>query len=349
MNVQEKSFELDHRADVSRERWRGVALDQRIRAFQDTFIKHSDLADAEAMIDAKTFEIEHAYPFDDNDFEYKDTITYGSAILMIGESGAGKTTFAHQLMTKYPRIFTPNVTYLSTVYMRVPSSPTERAMGVALLNAMGHPDTKGNADDLLRRITILMRKCRVRRLLLDDFQDIPATRRKGIQTIGDWVRKLIDATPCLVIAMGTPDALVVRDSNDQLQRRMQATVELLPFVVTTTDPKVRGIALKRWSKIMESIDEKLPLAETSNLSDSGLSVRLLLGSNARFGHLSALLKHGIKVAFESGSEQITGAHLRIAFKRTFGSSADNGNPFEESYDGEPLTQPGQAFAQVKVK
>ena len=28
---------------------------------------------------------------------------------------------------------------------------------------------------------------------------------------------------------------------------------------------------------------------------------------------------------------------------TFGTAADHGNPFDEDYDGEPLTKPGQAF------
>ena len=330
-------------------RWQGVGIDARICEFEKMYIEHEDLLTAEEMIDCKAFEIEHAHALDDDDFVYNPTVTHGAGVLVIGESGAGKSTFAGQLLERKPRILTPTATYLPTVYMQVPLAPTEKSMCSALLAAMGHPDLKGNAVDLGKRVVQLMRRCRVRRLIIDDFQDIPATRIKGVQRMGDWVRRIIDATPCVVIAMGTPAALVVRDSNDQLQRRMQATVQLLPFVITGTNKNSDHSTARRWMKLLKSIDAKLPLAESSCLLDKSMAFPLIRATNARFGHLSALLKHGIKCAVEAGSERMDVVHLQKAFQRTFGTAADNGNPFDPDYDGEPLTNAGQAFARVVAK
>lgn len=333
---------------LARQRWKGTDVETRIREFRKIYIEHEDLAKAGQSIDCKAFEIEDAQALND-DFVYDPTATYGAGILVIGESGAGKSTFARQLCARHPPVRTATATYLPTVYMRVPSAPTERSMGNALLEAMGHPDRGGTATVLRGRAIQLMRSCRVRRLIIDDFQDIPATRIKGVQRMGDWLRAIIDATPCVVIALGTPAALVVRDSNDQLQRRMQAIHHLLPFLSTSTDKVLFRNSIVRWAKLMASIDARLPLAEASQLSSPKLAACLLQGTNARFGHLSALLAQGIRCAVESGSERMEITHLHTAFRRTFGSAADHGNPFDPDYDGEPLIGAGQAFARVVAK
>ena len=332
----------------NRGRWKGVDIETRIRELRKIYIEHEDLSKAEQSIDCKAFEIENAQALDD-DFVYDPTATYGAGILVIGESGAGKSTFARRLCARHPPVFTETATHLPTVYMRVPSVPTEKSMGSALLEAMGHPDRGGTATALRGRAIQLMRRCRVRRLIIDDFQDIPATRIKGVQRMGDWLRAIIDATPCVVIAMGTPAALVVRDSNDQLQRRMQAIHHLLPFLYTSRDKATYLDSLRRWFRLMASIDERLPMAEKSMLSSEELAPLLLTATNARFGHLSALLRQGVRCAVESGSERIEIPHLRTAFRRTFGSAADHGNPFDPNYDGEPLIGAGQAFARVVAK
>lgn len=336
---------------ASRECWLGASINERVKAIRSMYIAHSDLLNAESVIENKIFEIEGAHSFDDEHFQYVDTATYGSGILMIGESGAGKSTFAGRLLDRRRPQRTATETYLPAVYMRIPSGPTERSMGDALLNAMGHPERSGTADQLRIRCIHLMRKCRVRMLIIDDFQDIPASRTKGIKTLGDWLRRIIDGAPCLVVALGTPSAAVVRDSNEQLMRRMQATARILPFSVEGTGP-VAAVALKgtldRWCKLMAAVDAELPMAEASSLADTDLALRLLMGSNARFGHLNKLLQHGIKVAVAAGSERIERNHLVEAFKHTFGTAADHGNPFAEDYDGEPLTKPGQAFDRTKV-
>lgn len=334
-----------------RAKWRGVDLDVRSQAMKDLYIPHADLLEAETVIKHKIFEIEGRHRLNDDDFVYLETVQYGAGILLLGESGAGKSTFAGRLLAQHPSQRTDTATYLPAVYMNVPSGPTERSMGVELLQAMGHPDLSGNAQELRKRCTLLMRKCRVRMLFIDNFQDIPASRKLGIKTLGNWLRNIINGAGCLVIAMGTESAKIVRDSNPELERRMKATARLLPFSVEgITSPSRQDVAktFSRWYALMSQIDAALPMAESSNLGDPEIAVPLLMGSNARFGYLSEILQHSVKLAVKAGSERIELAHLSEGFVHALGDAAANGNPFLEGYDGEPLTKPGQAFDRLKA-
>jgi len=318
---------------------------------KDLYIAHADLLDAETLIKNKIFEIEGCPGLDEDDFVYLGTVQYGTGILLLGESGTGKSTFARRLLERHPPRRTETATYLPAVYMDVLGGPTERSMGVELLRAMGHPDLSGNANELRLRCTHLMRKCRVRMLLIDNFQDIPASRKLGIKTLGNWLRNIINGAGCLVIAMGSESAKIVRDSNEELERRMKATARLLPFSVEgITSSSKQGVAstFSRWYVLMSQIDAALPMAESSNLVDPDIAVRLLMGSNARFGYLSGILHQGMKLAVQAGSERIELEHLSGGFVATLGVAAANGNPFLQGYDGEPLTKPGQVFDRQKA-
>jgi hypothetical protein len=331
---------------MDRTTWCHVGIKERQMAFKSLYIEHEDVVQVETIMANKLQEIDDADVDVDCERYYDTPNTLGSGMMVIGESGTGKTAFADRVIARHPRVVTANQTFIPAVYMRVPSTVTPKGMGKALLTALKDPNPNGKAIDLLHRCVLLMRKCRVRILIIDDFQDIPARRSKGIAEIGDWIRTLIDATPTLVIAMGTPIASVVRDSSDQVRKRIQATAHLLPFLVPLTDAgkwEEQKDNLRKWSLLLGSIDKELPLAKSSNLMDPETAILLLRASNGGFSHLKKILWHAISHAVNGGSESIEREHLREAFKSTFGDAAKKGNPFDPSYDGEPLIRPGQAF------
>lgn len=338
--------EINQPRTDQRDKWKGVPINVRQKAFDSLYIEHDDVLSVERIIANKLQEIDDADILIDCENYYDTPNTLGSGLMLLGEPGTGKTTFANRTMSRYSRVVTANQTFIPAVYMRIPTTVTPKGMGEALLLALKDPNQNGNGKQLLHRAIILMRKCRVRILMIDDFQDISARRIKGITDIGDWIRILIDATPCLVIAMGTPSAAVVRDSSDQVRKRIQATAHFLPFLGSLSDPekwKEQKENLKKWFALLKSLDDGLPLAKSSILHEPETGMLLLNGSNGSFSHLKTILRHAIACAVEGGHEAIERAHLEEAFARTFGDAAKKGNPFAVGYDGSPLTRPGQAY------
>ena len=331
---------------TDRSRWFNVDIKERQRVFKNLYIEHDDVLAVERIMANKLQEIDDSAVGIDYDRHYDTPTTLGSGMMVIGESGTGKTVFAQRVMERHPRIVTANRTFIPAVYMKIPSNVTPKGMGQALLLALRDPCSKGSANVLLHRCILLMNQCQVKILIIDDFQDIPARTSKGVSVIGDWIRTLIDATPTLVIAMGTPIASVVRDSSDQVRKRIQATAHLLPFLVSLNDAgkwEEQKENLKKWVRLLGSIDNEMPLAKSSNLTDPETAMLLLRASHGGFSHLKKILWHAIASAVEGKSESIERVHLKDAFERTFGDAAKRGNPFDPSYDGEPLTRPGQAF------
>ena len=334
--------------NTHRSRWQGTEIDTRLNHFKTAYIKHADIVAAGDLIDAKLRELlvdEHLFT---EDYKYDPSHTYGDGILVVGESGAGKSHFAQELMALHRPDRTPTATYIPALYMRIPSAPNESRMGIALLEALGHKYLSGNAETLKKRGIALMRKAKVRLFLIDNVHDIPATRKKGVGYLAYWMRDIIDAVPCLLIALGTRDAYAVRDCEDQIKRRMRLDVQLLPFSADTTDPKSVVRDMPRWQGLLREVDKALPLAESSELDEDQVAFRLLLGSNARFGNLKSILSSAMIEAVKENRERLSLTDLANGFRATFGSAAEKGNPFlQKSCELASLSARGQAYFLAK--
>jgi glutathione S-transferase len=136
---------------------------------------------------------------------------------------------------------------------------------------------------------ILVEKCGVKLLAVDNFQDVPERRSRGaVRIVGNWFRDLIDETVIVFLALGTEQAKKVRFSNDQVRRRI-VTVMHIPYFDSKTDPD-----LIEWLTLLKKLDARLPMAEPSNLDEPRLAAILLLASNGILDYLLKLLKRAMK-------------------------------------------------------
>lgn len=314
---------------AERNHWLGKPVKNRLEYLNNLYIEH---------------EAAHKiFDYIDMELLFAEVRNKGLGALIISPSGCGKTTFIKELVKRYPTVVSETLTTRPVVHFSIPKSPSKRMLGQALLKAMGDPAYKsGTADDLFDRIKVLVVAIGVRIICIDNFHDVPARRRKrGIASVGDWIRDLCELEfPGLVAAFGTQEAAIVRDSNDQLLRRMQARLELPLF--TIQDQK----GLKLFRNLIVALDNSLPLAESSCIVDPKVLPRIHRATGGNLDYLIKLLGRAIYRACEKGRERIELEDLRRAFEDQHQIAASFGNPFNDSYDGHPLDRVGQIFHRV---
>lgn len=216
--VTRKTRDLEAMVSSDRNRWRGKPLEVRLAALDTIFVVHRD--------------VQKVLRYIEMELPHRKAARRSCGALVIASTGSGKTTLIDYLARLYPDEVQQTITYRRVVAFRVPKAATPKALGRALLKALGDPlYDLGDAESKLERIADLLKSCGTLIVALDDFQDVPARRkRRGIKDVGDWIRDLCEMKfPGIFLAFGTEDAAVVRDSNDQLLRRMQARLELRAF------------------------------------------------------------------------------------------------------------------------
>ena len=225
-----------------REHWRHRPLFERLVAMEAVFIKHKSVV---AIL-----------KFVERELVLARIKGESSAALVIAPSGGGKSRLIRCLGDIYPRSETETQSLRPVIRFKIPKVLTLKGMGEALLVALGDPmPGLGDADDKVERFVRLLQACETIIIAIDDFQDVPEKRHEaGVQEIGNWVRDLItEYFKGLVLVFGTEPAAIVRDSNQQLRRRMQARFELPEFSLETPDQ------MKEFKSLINTIDRCLPL------------------------------------------------------------------------------------------
>lgn len=208
----------------TRDAWRGRKLTERLNEMKGIFVRHEGVQAVEEFLAQELL--------------LREAEQQANGALLTAPPGAGKTWLLKHLQRMYPVVETPTRTTQQMVCFKVPKAPTPKSMGTALLKAMRDPLADyGDSDKKVERIGILLRETGVRIVAIDDFQDVPAKRReRGVQAISFWIRDLCDLPfPGVVLAVGTAEAEQVRDNNDQIKRRMTATLNLPEFGIASKD------------------------------------------------------------------------------------------------------------------
>lgn len=317
---------LQNGAVTDRSRWIDAPLNERMKAFKNIYVVHRAIKDVAEAIERELL--------------WREVEGKAAAFLVVGSSGSGKSKLVEHLKRLYPDEHTPELSRLRFVKFKVPKSPTPKSMSVALLRALGDPmPNKGTNSELEERIRHILRRADTKVVAIDDFQDVPATRAlKGIRHISAWVRDLCDMEfEGVIVALGTAAALAVRESDDQLPRRMPGTFYLQVFGLDSEEK------IKAYKGLMRLIDKALPLGEPSNLDRGNLILRIHGATNGILSYLMKLLGKALVRAVERGSECIEMKDLYQAFIDLAQHGASNGNPFDPDWNGDALIKPGQLF------
>ena len=247
-------------------------------------------------------------------------------MLIQGDTGAGKTTVVKLYMKDYPRNVTEEVTIVPVLYANVPVPATCKSLVTTLLKAIGDPAAdRGTQISQTLRLKRYMEACKVELLILDEFQHFQdRDSLKVLKTVSDWLKVLMDETSVPIVLAGLPYSHTILDSenNEQLRRRFAVRIELEAFRFNTS----RG--RQDFRRFLNIIDEKLPLAESSDLADPGTALCIYEATNGVVAHVMKLLRRATVIALGSKTEKLTIEILSLAYEQRLAANNPNKpNPF----------------------
>ncbi|MGG5823650.1 TniB family NTP-binding protein [Falsiroseomonas sp. HW251] len=254
--------------------------------------------------------------------------------LLIGESGAGKSTILKRFLERHPPVADRLGDIMQVVYAEVPAAGTKIAAMRALLEALGvRLRTRETEADLTRLLVTHLRGMGVRVLILDEAQHL-LNRRTGYfaYELADWFKSLANAGIALVIA-GTPEAAMAFNLNEQLARRSMGAQCLRPFVWNGSDagddtPDGGGKADDNapdgdsnesdgtdWLELLTALSKKIPLQDAKYLITDDMPHRLFWATGGYLGRLMDFLADVVMEAVMAETEVIDRDLLMLVEER----------------------------------
>lgn len=228
-----------------------------------------------------------------------------------GRSGVGKTTMYKYYMQQFPKEETNEGRVVPILFARIQVPATVSDLVTELLTNLGDPAAEiGTVGSRARRLRKLIERCRVRLIILDEFQHfIDRDSQKILKTISDWLKNLIEDTKVPVILIGMPGSDAVLDANDQLNRRFSAREILDPFKWKTVEQK------NEFRSFLKMLDEKLPLTEEAYLAEETLAFRFFCASRGVVGIVIKIIRRASIIALQEGKENISLEILAEAYDK----------------------------------
>lgn len=265
------------------------------------------------------------------------------AILILGGSGSGKTALCTQLLAYGNARFDgedPECTIRPCLRLNVPDPCTPFEFAVAILEGLGDPRPRGrrNKADTIKAAAILLHRCKVRLVVIDNTQDIPARRAaRGIELVGARLREFIDESNALWVFLGTDDALKVVNSDPQLVRRICYRGHI-PYFDIASEQSQRAFRV-----LLSKVDQWLPLAEQSCLHEPKIAGLVHIATEGIFDRLVKLVHRGWIEAVLASRETMIITDLEKAFVFLYGPAAEAINPFGKDFLLRRLRDPGEPF------
>lgn len=264
----------------------------------------------------------------------------GGGVLITGPAGAGKTVLVSSYASRFQRESTLGSTKIPVLVVTVPSSPTAKSLGEAILIALGYPKAyRGSGPQKTVLIHELFERCGVELLILDEFHHLfYAPTITHFRDVTDWLKNLISLTNIAVVACGLPEAQSVVDANEQLARRFSARFALSPFDGATTEDftEFRGI--------LKLLQEHLPVPFETPIYEANMARRMLIASHGLMDYVRKILEGAISVAANLGLKEVDLDVLAAGFRdRVWREVPDRLNPFHPESYLRSLDRSGEVF------
>jgi hypothetical protein len=244
-------------------------------------------------------------------------------LLITGSTGAGKTTLCREYVGRFPRRPSKAGITVPVLSASIPVPATVKSLVTRLLFALGDPlADRGTVVNQTMRLHRLIGECQVEIILLDEFQHfIDRDSNHILLTVSNWLKELLNETNIPMILIGMPYSDVILQSNAQLERRFQMREQLSPFGYA--DPAQQT----EFRTFLRYLDEALPLAESSHLSDVETAFRIFCATGGAIGHVMKLIRRAAVLAVTGGMNKLDLELLAEVYDERFSASRTDPNPF----------------------
>jgi len=263
----------------------------------------------------------------------------GGGLLLTGHSGIGKSTVLNFYRERFPPFDEQDGVVIPVLYVLTPAAPSVKNLAESILQAMGDPySAKGTSEDKTRRIYLLIKKCRVELLMIDEFQHFfDTSRHSESRSVTDWLKNLLSVAKIPVVLAGLPRSELVIRANTQLARRFSSRFCMQPFSFAEENLRIvfRGV--------LKGIHAVIPL-KCLPLHDANVARRIFIATNGVMDYICKLLDQAIYLGRRSRDREITLVVLSMAFRdEIWRDCPEPLNPFSEDSVLRPLTQSGEPF------
>lgn len=262
-------------------------------------------------------------------------------LLVLGESGTGKSSLCRWIGQKYPRLALQERDLVPSLVVSVPPAATIASVAEAMLGRLGDPSpATGSVSAKTARVITLCRACSVEIVLFDEAQHIHD--RGQVSThymVGDWLKNLIDEMSVPTVFLGLPRLEQLLQVNEQLRRRFSKRIRLA--LGQSDSESIYDECLQ----LFITLGGCLPLPLSSGEYDwQELGIRLYYASDGRVAYIKKLLASALRYAMEGDLSQITPEQLeRVFTEEVWWEGVGLLNPFNKSFEFRRLDRGNEPF------
>lgn len=280
-----------------------------------------------------------------NDIEALLQLYRGSGLaqhlLVLGETGTGKTTLCLDFETRYPRVHLSERDVVPVLYISIPSTATIASVTEAMLTKLGDPaPSTGTVSLKTMRVVKLAKALSVELLLIDEAQHIQDRGRLPTQyMVGDWLKTVMDELNVPTVLVGLPRVGQLLQVNEQVRRRFSRRRYLQMGQGGETSIEAECLQL------FLSLGDSFPIPiRAGSFSWDEMAQRVHYASDGRVAYIKKLLSGAIRLALEQRLDCIDPAVLQEAFTtEVWWEGSEQLNPFSEKFQFRRLSRPGEPF------
>lgn len=262
------------------------------------------------------------------------------ALLIYGQSGAGKSTVLRYYAGQFPRETTARKVRIPVLKVTTPEAPTVRSFTESFLVSLGDiAAARGSAAVKTQRIIHFIKECEVQMVLVDEFHHFCDSKQPERRRVTDWLKNLLNECGVPIVLFGLPRAISALNSNEQLRRRFSSPVHLKEFGFESPDEQIvfRGV--------LDHLQTMLPSKRGLDLSDPEVAMRVHFATNGLIDYVIKLIDELVVGASTQAYTDVSYESLQQAFRtQIWGDAPQTLNPFNPGITPRRLQSANEPFA-----